>query len=134
MRVPSRHYALRHGAAALVPVQLLAAGAAALVLVPFVRGGSIPTGEVEAWHVLGIVAIGVVASYGGFRSIMRANELGTTGQVSVVGYLLPLMGVVGGIVFFGERLTGGVLAGGTLIVLAVGLIARASATPVSIDR
>lgn len=127
--IPSRHYALRHGAAALVPVQLLAAGVAALVLVPFARQGWSPAGGLEAWHVLGVVAIGVVASYGGFRSIMRANELGTTGQVSVVGYMLPLLGVVGGIVLFGERLTAGVAIGGTLIVLAVGLIARASATP-----
>src|SRR5690606_8490040 len=34
MAVPSRRYAVRHGAAALVPVQLLAAGVAALALVP----------------------------------------------------------------------------------------------------
>ncbi len=132
--IPSRRYALRHGAAALVPVQLVAAGVAALALVPLVRGGANPIGGVEAWHVLAVVAVGVVASYGGFRSIMRANEIGTTGQVSVVGYLLPLLGVVGGIVLFGERLTAGVAVGGTLIVLAVALIARASATPVATDR
>lgn len=130
--IPSRHYALRHGAAALVPVQLVAAGVTALALVPIVRGGGNPVSGVESWHVVAVVAVGVVASYGGFRSIMRANELGTTGQVSVVGYLLPLLGVVGGIVLFGERLTAGVVVGGTLIVLAVGVIARASATTVAV--
>jgi drug/metabolite transporter (DMT)-like permease len=135
MAVPSRRYAVRHGAAALVPVQLLAAGVAALALVPFVADGAGPSGGFGLGHVLGLTTIGTVASYGGFRSIMRANELGTTGQVSVVGYMLPLLGVVGGIVFFGERLTVGVAAGGVLIVLAVGLIARASVTPaVAVER
>lgn len=129
MAVPSRRYAVRHGAAALVPVQLLAAGVAALALVPFLADGASPDGGFGVGHLLGLTVIGTVASYGGFRSIMRANELGTTGQVSVVGYMLPLIGVVGGIVFFGEHLTVGVAAGGALIVLAVGVIARASITP-----
>lgn len=127
--IPSRHYAVRHGSAALVPVQLLSAGLAALAIIPFVGGDSGPDGGFDATHLLALLVIGTVASYGGFRSIMRANELGTTGQVSVVGYMLPLLGVVGGIVFFGEHLTAGVVVGGALIVLAVGVIARASATP-----
>lgn len=128
MAIPSRRYAMRHGGAALVPVQLLTAGVAALALLPFFSDGARPDGGFRAWHVIAVVAIGAVASYGGFRSIMRANEVGTTGQVSMVGYLLPLLGVVGGIVFFDERLTAGVVVGGALIVLAVAVIARASAT------
>ena len=59
-------------------------------------------------------------------SILKANEIGTTGQVSVIGYFLPLFGVVGGAMFFDEELDASVLLGGVLILFAMTAIARGS--------
>ena len=42
-----------------------------------------------------LFAFGLI-TYLSFLSILKANEIGTTGQVSVIGYFLPLFGVVGG--------------------------------------
>ncbi|GIR38073.1 MAG: hypothetical protein CM15mP49_34580 [Actinomycetota bacterium] len=43
-----------------------------------------------------LFAFGLI-TYLSFLSILKANEIGTTGQVSVIGYFLPLFGVVGGL-------------------------------------
>ena len=56
----------------------------------------------------------------------KANEIGTTGQVSVIGYFLPLFGVVGGAMFFNEELDASVLLGAVLILFAMTAIARGS--------
>jgi drug/metabolite transporter (DMT)-like permease len=58
-----------------------------------------PAGGWETWQLGAMVLIGAVASFGGFAAIMRANQLGTTGQVSVVGYFIPIVGVSGGALF-----------------------------------
>ncbi|GIS55517.1 MAG: hypothetical protein Ct9H90mP30_2020 [Actinomycetota bacterium] len=50
-----------------------------------------------------LFAFGLI-TYLSFLSILKANEIGTTGQVSVIGYFLPLFGVVGGAMFFDEEL------------------------------
>ena len=61
-----------------------------------------------------------------FIDFKKANEIGTTGQVSVIGYFLPLFGVVGGAMFFDEELNASVLLGGVLILFAMTAIARGS--------
>ena len=65
-------------------------------------------------------------TYLSFLSILKANEIGTTGQVSVIGYFLPLFGVIGGAIFFNEDLDVEVLVGGALILIAMTAIARGS--------
>ena len=65
-------------------------------------------------------------TYLSFLSILKANQIGTTGQVSVIGYFLPLFGVVGGVIFFNEKVSLSLLMGGVLILLAMGAIARGS--------
>ena len=73
-----------------------------------------------------LLAFGLI-TYLSFLSILKANEIGTTGQVSVIGYFLPLFGVVGGAMFFDEELDASVLLGGVLILSAMTAIARGSA-------
>ena len=62
----------------------------------------------------------------GFFSMMKANEIGTTGQVSVIGYCVPLFGVVGGVAVFGDPVTAALIGGGLLIVISVALIGTGS--------
>lgn len=123
-----RILALRWGARRLIGPQLLGAGTAP-ALVGLVAGdpGSLGTIGVDGWAIL--LGIGVVAEYVGFRSILAVNERATASQASVVGYIIPFVGVVAGVVFFGERLRPVVLAGGALILAGVALVGRATRKP-----
>jgi drug/metabolite transporter (DMT)-like permease len=125
--IMARRLAVRHGARALVAPQLTAAGLTPLI-VGVVAGRPLsPTGGWETWQLAAMVAIGSIASFGGFAAIMRANELGTTGQVSVVGYVIPIVGVTGGAVFLSESITPFTALGGLLILIGVAVVGRASA-------
>jgi drug/metabolite transporter (DMT)-like permease len=130
----SRAAALRHGAKNLVPPQLTSAALMPLVAGTMLGRDLIPPGGFQSWHVAGLVSIGVMASFLGFRMIMRANEIGTTGQVSLIGYLLPVVGVGGGAFFFGESITTAVIGGGALILAGVVIAARASVKPARVVR
>lgn len=121
-----RRYAVRYGALALVAPQLTAAGLTPIVVGTIVGRQLVPMGGFTAGTVFILALIGVGASYAGFRAILLANEIGTTGQVAMVSYLIPLVGVSGGIVFFGERLTGWIIAGAVLILAGVVLGGHAS--------
>lgn len=132
--VLSRRFAVAHGGRRLVGAQLPAAAITPIALGLITGRPMIPTAGFEAWHIVALLAIGTFASYGGFRAVMRASEIGTTGQVSVIGYLIPVVGVAGGALFFGERITTAVLVGGVLIVAGVGITGRASGKPARLIR
>lgn len=123
--VLTRVYAMSHGAAALIAPQLATAGVIALVLSPMLGRPMSPAGGYEPWHVPAMVAFGL-GIYFGFLSLLRANEVGTTGQVSVTFYCVPVFGVIGGIVLFGDDLTLALVVGALLILLSVTLIAAGS--------
>lgn len=134
--VPARSLAVRHGAAVLIGPQLLAAGLVALVATVPAGREVVPDGGWSAWHVVGLGVLAVTA-LGGFRSMMAANEIGTTGQVSVIGYLLPVLGVVGGALVFDEAITAAVIGGGALIlggVVLLGLGSRGAGAEVAVQR
>jgi drug/metabolite transporter (DMT)-like permease len=122
----SRRFAVRHGARALVGPQLTAAGLTPLIAGLVVGRSLVPDGGFAGMDLFVLVLIGIAASYGGFRAIMIANETGTTGQVAMIAYIIPLVGVTGGIVFFDERLTFWVIAGAALILTGVMLGGKAS--------
>lgn len=124
--VLARWYAVRHGGLALLPAQMTAAGITPVVAAAVVGRSLVPGAGFAGGDIPIMVAMGVFASYLGFRAMMLANERGTTGQVAVVPYLLSLIGVTGGIVFFAETLTPSIVAGGALILIGVTLGGRAS--------
>lgn len=125
--VLARWYAVRHGALALIAPQLTAAGFVPLTAGLLLGRSLIPPGGFAGGDIPIMIAIGIFASYAGFRSLMLANERGTTGQVAMVAYLIPLIGVTGGIIFFDERLTLWIFLGGALILAGISLGGRASA-------
>ena len=128
--VLARWYAVRHGGRALIPSQLTTAGVTPLIAAAAFGRQMIPRGGFAGGDIPIMVAIGIGASYLGFRSLMIANERGTTGQIAVVPYLLPLIGVTGGIVFFDEQLTPWIVIGGLLILAGVAIAGRASKSAV----
>ncbi len=129
--VLSRWFAVRHGGLALIPAQLTAAGFTPLVVAAFIGRSLVPDAGFAGGDIPTMALIGVVGSYFGFRSMMLANERGTTGQVSMIAYLIPLIGVTGGIIFFAESLTPWIVFGGAMILAGVALGGRASAPTVA---
>lgn len=121
-----RKEAVRHGALPILAPQLTVACVVALVAGPLLGRQMVPEGGFALWHLAAMAAVGVFASFGGFLSAMKANQLGTTGQVSLIAYLIPMVGVTGGKVFFDEKLTSGVAVGGLLILLGMTVAGRAS--------
>jgi drug/metabolite transporter (DMT)-like permease len=131
--VLARWYAIRHGALALIAPQLTVAGVTVLVLGLVLGRSLIPDAGFAGGDIPIMVAIGLVASYGGFRSLMLANERGTTGQVAMVAYLIPLVAVTGGIIFFNEELTPWIIVGAALILAGIALGGRASVSRAPTD-
>lgn len=129
-----RSAAMRHGAKNLVPTQLTGAALMPVFVSFLLDRNLIPAGGFQLWQVLGLVAIGSFASFLGFRLIMKANEIGTTGQVSLVGYLLPVVGVGGGAIFFAEPVTASVVIGGVLILAGVLVTGRSGGKPARVLR
>ncbi|MGF1665576.1 MAG: DMT family transporter [Acidimicrobiia bacterium] len=129
-----RSAAMRHGAKNLVPTQLTGAALTPVVMSWALDRDLVPTGGFQAWQLLGLVAIGFFASFLGFRMIMKANEIGTTGQVSLVGYLLPVVGVGGGAILFAEPVTASVTIGGVLILGGVLITGRSGGKPTRVLR
>ena len=123
--VLTRYLTLRHEPMALIAPNLLVAGLSSMILTFSFNLGTKPDGGFANWHIPMLFVFGLI-TYLSFLSILRANQVGTTGQVSVIGYFLPLFGVVGGAVFFDEELSFSVLVGGVLIMLAMTAIARGS--------
>jgi drug/metabolite transporter (DMT)-like permease len=125
--VLTRMYAIRHGALALIAPQLTTAGITPLIAGLVVGRTLVPEAGFAGGDVPIMVGVGIIGSYGGFRALTLANERGTTGQVSMVAYLIPLIGVTGGIIFFDEQLTRWIVLGGALILAGIVLAGRASA-------
>ncbi len=108
-----------------LPVTGLQFGFGAALLVPamFVFEGA-PTGLTAAGWGL-VVYMATVSTVVPFVVYYRLLQDVSATQVSLVGYLVPLVAVVGGIVLLGERLQAGMVLGGALILLGVVLADRA---------
>lgn len=126
--VVARVYAGKHGAVQLITPQLLSSSIAACVLWAIIGRPFSPAGGIELWHGAIMLPFGV-SGFFGFLSMLKANEIGTTGQVSVIGYMIPVIGVVGGAVAFGDAVTASIIAGGGLILASSAVIAKGSQKP-----
>ena len=59
-------------------------------------------------------------------SSLKASELAPASKVGLMGYVVPLVGVSGGVLIFNETLTANLLLGGLLILAGVTLVGRAN--------
>ena len=90
---------------------------AALALVPMLIFEGIPGLGIGAWALLGYLAVAstVLPLLLFYWVLIRSSA----GQASLVGYLVPVVSVVAGIVLLGERAQPGLLMGGTAILAGV---------------
>jgi drug/metabolite transporter (DMT)-like permease len=110
-------------ATTLAPMTTGAALIAATVLLvvrPSVDVSAINGGQWLWLCVLG--STGVVA----FRGVLRANQLAPATQAALSAYLVPLIGVVGGVLVLGEPFTLPLLIGGSLVIAGVVLTGRSN--------
>ena len=72
---------------------------------------------------LGVMGAGTILT---FFCSLKASELAPASKVGLMGYLVPLVGVSGGVLIFDETLTSNLLLGGLLILAGVTLVGRAN--------
>jgi drug/metabolite transporter (DMT)-like permease len=100
-----------------------ALSAAGLLLVPFAALSPAPP-ALTAQAIGAVIALGVLCSAIAYLLYFRLlNDIGVAGTLTVT-YLVPLFGVLWGVLFLGESLTATMLAGGGLIVLGTLLVLR----------
>jgi drug/metabolite transporter (DMT)-like permease len=98
----------------------VAAGAVLLPLVPF----SPPVAAVTLPVVAAVLALALLCSSVAYVLYFRLMaDLGPTRTMTVT-FLIPVFGMLWGVLFLGESVTGPMLAGAALIVVGTGLIMR----------
>ena len=119
-----RRMATRHEPMTVLAPMLT--GAAAVTVIAASLTGHPPwnlgANTAELWF-LGFMGVGTILT---FLSSLKASELAQASKVGMMGYLIPLVGVTGGIVIFHETLTANLLLGGLLILAGVTLVGRAN--------
>jgi drug/metabolite transporter (DMT)-like permease len=121
-----RRMAVRHDPrAVLAPMQtgaaVVAITAASLTGHPLWNLGA---GSVEL-VILGLMGAGTILTY---VTSLKASELAPASRVGLMGYLVPVVGVLGGVLIFNETLTANLALGGLLILAGVTLVGRANRT------
>jgi drug/metabolite transporter (DMT)-like permease len=107
----------------LAPMQLgaatVAVTAAAVAGHPLWNPGA---GPMEL-GVLGLMGVGTIVTY---VTSLKASESAPASRVGLMGYIVPVVGVAGGILLFSETLTPNLAIGGLLILAGVTLVGRAN--------
>lgn len=74
--------------------------------------------------VLSVLALGLVCGAVAYLLYFRLiNDIGPTGALTVT-YLVPVFGVAWGVIFLGETVSAGMLAGGALVIAGTVLVLR----------
>lgn len=113
--------------AAKAPARGMALGTqltAGLALLPLNAVWPPPPTPPSLLIVASVLALGLVCGAVAYLLYFRLiNDIGPTGALTVT-YLVPLFGVAWGVIFLGEALTHGMLAGGTLVIAGTVLVLR----------
>jgi drug/metabolite transporter (DMT)-like permease len=109
------------------PVSVLApmmTGAAVLAVVASIVAGHPPVpSALEPLHWAILIGMGSTGVFT-FLAVLKANELARASTAALTGYLVPLVGVVGGVVLLGEPFSLLLLAGASLVIAGVVLVGR----------
>lgn len=119
----TRRFALRTPAAELVLPQFVAA--TGVVLVAALVSGSlegISRMDLGSWGLIAL--LGTACTALPFGSLLWLSELTTAARVALMAYLVPVVGVAGGVVILDEPLGWRLVSGGALILAGVVLADR----------
>jgi len=73
-----------------------------------------------------VLALMGVGTYLTYVTSLKASKLAPASRVGLMGYIVPLVGVAGGILLFDEPLTINLAVGGALILAGLALVGRAN--------
>ncbi|NND85378.1 MAG: EamA family transporter [Acidimicrobiia bacterium] len=110
-----------------LPITMWAASTGAAVLVPF-GAWDFGANEWEMRSVLALVALGILST--GVARVVQANLAGRVGgpRASVIGYLLPTVALIVGVVFNGESVGPLEIGGLALVLVSAYLVSRSTRT------
>ena len=110
-----------------LPITMWAASGGAALLIPF-GAWDFGSNEWETRSVLAIIALGVLST--GVARVVQANLSGRVGgpRASVIGYLLPTVALIVGVVFNDETVGAMEIGGLALVLLSAYLVSRATRT------
>ncbi len=125
--VYSRKFAVHHPVLELAVPQFLVGTVTALVAAALLEWPHLAGVTGVGWLLMLYVAlIGTVLP---FLMFLRVVQHASATKASLIGYLVPIVGVLGGMLALDERLTPGIAAGGVLILLGVLMVDRAERRP-----
>ncbi len=123
--VLGRRFTDQHRVRELALPQFVSAAVAVVLINLVVADLDVGTLTSAAWWLVAYLA--VVSTVVPFILFLVAIRLSNVTQASLVGYFVPLVGVLGGIAFLDEHVTISILAGGVLILAGVLIVDRAQA-------
>ena len=119
----TRRFAIGTPAAQLILPQFVAA-VVVIVFASFVSGSLEGIGRLDggSWGLIAL--LGIAATTVPFAALLWLSQLTTAARVALMSYLVPLVGVAGGVLILGEPLGLRLLVGGALILAGVVLADR----------
>jgi drug/metabolite transporter (DMT)-like permease len=117
----SKQYAGRYGVLETSGIQFVL-GSILIAIASFLVDGSVGAGPVEAWPELAYLAI--FASFMPFLLWYWLIRRVTATYAAAIGYLVPLIAVVFGVILLDEQIQPGIAIGGALILAGVFLTDR----------
>jgi drug/metabolite transporter (DMT)-like permease len=127
----AKRYAGRYDTMEMIGIQF---GASAVLLVPaMLLLEGVPTSiTVPGWTL--IVYMAVASTFLPFYLYYRLLRTTPATTVALVGYLVPLVALVGGVLLLGEHIESGILIGGALILTGMVITDRAGRSRVPAPR
>lgn len=110
--------------AATLTAMMTGAALAAFVVTAVTNRWQAPTSEM--WLLMTLLGLSGVAAFG---SILAVSEIAPASQASLSGYLIPMVGVLGGVILFNEPLGWRLALGAILILTGVVLVGRQNREP-----
>ena len=110
--------------AATLTAMMTGAALAAFVVTAVTNRWQAPTSAM--WLLMTLLGLSGVAAFG---SILAVSEIAPASQAALSGYLIPMVGVLGGVILFNEPLGWRLALGAILILTGVVLVGRQNREP-----
>lgn len=120
----SRRFALELSSSELVLPQFTINTVASWLVLPFLFEFDLAAVDGVSWWL--IAGVGVLGTTLAFGSFLTAAGLNPASRLALVGYSIPVLSVILAIIFLGETLTAGIIAGAVLIIVGVVMAERAT--------
>ncbi len=115
----TRRYAVRHQNRSLIVAQFLTSAVLLCAIsIPFGGyGGYLTIDSTSLWLIIYLAAVPTVVSFAAF---MWASRITTAARAALTGYMVPVLGAIGGVTLLSEPITFQLTAG--IVAVAIGIV------------